>query len=141
MSISMRGGPGFKGLPAVDWRILCQTGEIKITADGLALQMGPQGAKIEVFDYVSGEVTEVGYKDEFDENGFGERVGEEGKKDEMLNMEPTKRADEVWKNVGRLYAAIARSDATIGNEAGLVSFETAVKRQVFLESMLAGKHY
>lgn len=136
----MRGGPAFKGCPALDWRILCEAGEIRITADGLALQMGPQGAKIEVFDYLSGEVVDVRHMDEFD--GGVMEVRKEGMQDEALNMEPTKRADEVWKNIGRLYNAIAESGTLAENEAGgLVNFETAVKRQALLEKMLAGKHY
>lgn len=133
VNIAMRGGPAFKYTPAIDWRILCQSGEIRFTADVLAIQIRPQNAKIEVFDYVSGEVTHVEYKDELDAKN-------EVEEDAMLNMEPTKRVDEVWKNVARIYAAIARDDKP-GEGTGLVGFDTAVKRQVFLQRMLAGKHY
>lgn len=133
MSITMRGGPGFKGCPAVDWRILCETGEIRVTCTGLALQMGNQGSKIEVFDYVKDEVEVVGYEDEFD----AKSVVREGLEDEMLNQEPTKRADMVWRNMARLYDAISRG----GKDSRLCDFETAMRRQEFLEKMLEGKHF
>jgi hypothetical protein len=136
ISIAMRGGPAFKGSPAIDWRILCQNGEIKITCTGLALQMGNQGAKIGVFDYLKDEVEEVAYVDEYDSHEIGKR----DLKDEQLNSEPTKQADQVWRNVGRVYAAIARGEDP-GSNSALVDFETPVRRQEFIEKMMAGKHY
>ena len=60
--------------------------------------MGNQGAKIEVFDYATGEVEEVAYVDEFDEHAISKR----NLADDMLNNEPTKQADQVWRNVGRI---------------------------------------
>jgi predicted dehydrogenase len=136
ISITMRGGPGFKGSPAVDWRILCQNGEIKITCTGLALQMGNQAAKIEVFDYGTGEVEEVVYVDEFDEHPIAKNY----LADAQLNNEPTKQADQVWRNVGRIYEAIAKGE-TPESCSALVDFETAMRRQEFIEKMMAGRHY
>lgn len=98
--------------------------------------MGNQGAKIEVFDYGSGEVEEVGFVDEFD----GHEISRKNLADEQLNNEPTKQAEQVWRNVGRIYAAIARGERPESNSA-LVDFETAVRRQEFIEKMMAGKHY
>lgn len=137
ISITLRGGAPFKGQPAVDWRILCSDGEIRITSNGLALQMGHQDAKIEVFDFASEEVEVVGYEDDLDEHPLAKK----SLTDAMLNNEPTKQADQVWRNVARLYAAVARGEKPGKDGSVLLGFETAVRRQEVLELMLAGKHF
>jgi len=99
--------------------------------------MGHQDAKIEVFDYGTKEVEVVGYEDDLDEHPLAKKSLE----DKMLNNEPTKQADQVWRNVARLYAAVARGEKPGENESVLLGFETAVRRQEVLEVMLAGKHF
>jgi len=42
--------------------------------------------------------------------------------------------------VGTIYAAIAKGESPESNSA-LVDFETATRRQEFIEKMMAGKHY
>jgi len=48
LSYSLRGGPKFKDVPGLDWRIYGETGEIRLTATGPFLQIGYPDMKIEV---------------------------------------------------------------------------------------------
>jgi hypothetical protein len=60
----MRGEPGFKGSPTLDWRIHGETSEIKVSCMGLALQMGGRQGKIDIFDYASNQVEQVSNTDD-----------------------------------------------------------------------------
>jgi hypothetical protein len=130
-NISMRGGKPFKGSPALDWRILGKTGEIRLTARAIALQMGDQEGKIELYDYATDEVTVIPYTDELQE-----ALKKEIPHDELLNQEPSKQADMVWRNVGRLYAAIAKGETPGENGSRLLDFEGAVRRHELLEKLI-----
>lgn len=112
LSYSLRGGPRFKNIPGLDWRIYGETGEIRITATGLFLNVGYSDLKVEVHNFENDTVEEVAMdRDEIDE------IGE-------------LRA----RNVARIYRELE-------NGVINCTFEDAVARHEFIESLYKENGY
>lgn len=112
LSFSWRRGKPFPGNPGISWTIYGEKGEIRITAPG-SLQVGYKDVGIQVWDFNSDEVREV----EVEGDEFDDPSALDGK-------------EYPWpaRNVGRVYKAFADGEMNC-------SFEDAVERHVFLESL------
>lgn len=68
MTINYRGGSTFPGTPALDWRIQCENGEVRVTSSSWSLNVGRPDTKIELWDGEKVAVEEVQVEaDEWDE--------------------------------------------------------------------------
>ncbi|KAK8091310.1 NAD-P-binding protein [Apiospora phragmitis] len=106
---SLCGGAPFKGAPALDWRILGTKGELRVTASGVFLQIGYPDQKIDFFDSVADQVTEIPIQtDEWDKLPIPAR------------------------NVARFYEGIAGDEKA---KKLLCGFEDAIERHRFLEGL------
>ncbi|KAI0391183.1 NAD-binding Rossmann fold oxidoreductase family protein [Xylariaceae sp. FL0594] len=129
ISYVLRGGPPFKDTPDLDWRILGEKGELRITSSNSMLQIGRDDTKIEFHSHLNGgEVSEVKLTAE----GIGAAVGWDFAKTEALPLQA--------RNVARVYEDIASSILGGGIESESVSsrlctFVDAVERHRFLESL------
>lgn len=105
-SASLRGGMPFKGLPALQWFIDGEKGEIKIEGPSPFIGIASI-TSFELHDFDTNEVEDI----PFTEGAFAE-------------MDPKPR------NVGRIYEAIAAGDRRV-----LCDFEAAVRRHEFIEKV------
>lgn len=108
MSVHMRGGKGFKGTPALVWRIYGEKGEIRITAAAVLLQMGLYDAAVTVYDNSTDTVEVVN-----------------------LPKDPYEHLPEWGRNVASLYNAFAE-------EANYPTFDDAVERHRFIDRVCKG---
>lgn len=68
VTINYRGGSTFPGTPALDWRIQCENGEVRVTSSSWSLNVGRPDTKIELWDGEKVAVEEVQVEaDEWDE--------------------------------------------------------------------------
>ena len=107
LSASIVGGPPFKGTPGLEWRILGERGEIRVTGPSTHIQLAGC-TSIDVHDLESGAVESVELCDDLAEELKG-----------------------AWKgNVAREYEALAAGGSEV-----LCSFEGAVKRHELIEEI------
>ncbi|KAF2115540.1 hypothetical protein BDV96DRAFT_493563 [Lophiotrema nucula] len=108
-SYHLRGGPAFNNTDGGFWRIYGTKGEIQVTGSESWYHISDDNLKIEVFDHASGktETVEVD-KDQFSDLGLYAR------------------------NVAKLYDGFAEGK---GEEAGILDWETAVKRHQFVDEV------
>lgn len=105
LSMTLRGGRPFPGTPGLEWRIYGEKGEIRLIADGPYIQIGYEEMKIQVHEFESGRVEEVGVE-----------------ADEMAALGVPLGA----RNVGRVYRRLRDGEE-------ICSFEDAVERHKVLE--------
>ena len=109
LDVRLRRGPPFKGTPGLDWIITGDKGEIRITnVNGPTLNADDSGAKVEVYDFESDEVSQV--------DGWEE--------DEYAHLPAAAR------NIGRLYDlfAAAKHGGKGGERVEYPDFDHAVLR-------------
>jgi predicted dehydrogenase len=109
ISVTVRGGKGFKDTPNLTWRIFGTKGEIRLTSV-TPLNIGFGGVKIELYDHEKDtvEVVEVQYS------------------------EVTKDLSPFAKNIGLLYELFAKGGSV---EDGFVDFEQALAMQRIIDRM------
>jgi len=114
LSFSLNGaGKSFKGVPALEWRIYGEKGEIRVTAASAFLSACDDEMKIELYDFATDAVESVDIpKDEVDASSFH------------------------WatRNVARVYRALAKGEVNC-------SFEDAVERHEFLTELFKENGY
>ena len=59
LSVYQRGGPAFRGTPGLDWRIYCETGEIRVTVERSYPHLANDGIIIELHDHAKDTTREV----------------------------------------------------------------------------------
>ncbi|OJJ78040.1 hypothetical protein ASPBRDRAFT_191301 [Aspergillus brasiliensis CBS 101740] len=106
LSVSMRGGMPFKGLPGLEWSIYGEKGEIRVTGPNAFVEIFGT-TKIELHDFTTDQVEQI-----------------ELMKGTFAEMEP------ISRNLARVYEAIA-----VGDKRVLCNFEQAVRRHGFVEEV------
>ncbi|KAI9834416.1 MAG: hypothetical protein M1819_003027 [Sarea resinae] len=110
LSLYMRGGPIFKGEPALAWHIHGQTGEIKVSQSGPFLSMETPDLKVEVHDFETDRLEVIDWRS--------------GVKDAVKDLQ------NPAQNVGRLYEAFAD-----GNWEGYKDWQHALLRHKLIDEV------
>ena len=104
-----RRGQPFKGSLGFEWIVSGETGEIKVSGPGPALQAWDAGFKIDLYDFAKDEVRNVAWEEE----GYPELPG-------------------TARNIARLYEAFATGDPNL-----YPGFDDAALRHAEIEAMFA----
>lgn len=115
-SYHLRGGPAFSNSPSTGlvWRLYGSAGEIQVTGPNSFLNAADGGA---------------GYKIEVFEHGGEQKTEEVSVESDVWSEGGEKEVPLFARNVARLYEAFAEGK---GREEGVLGFEDAVERHVFL---------
>jgi predicted dehydrogenase len=112
LSLNLRGGPQFKGTPALDWRIYGSDAEIRITSSSPVLEFELPGMTIQIHDFATDTVEDVPMPT-----------------DHLTKLGP------MSSNTGRLYDDIYEGWEKKTHSRRVLDFEESVKIQELIDHM------